>query len=155
MAKTGDVLENPVVGQTLTFRRTAADTGGELLEIESSWEPGGQEPPEHFHPRQEEHFEVIEGELRARVGDVEHTLRAGETLDVPAETPHTMWNPGPERTRAVWQTRPALRTEQFFEMVWGLAQAAARGEDPPDPERAAQMLGEYADEFRLGRPESE
>jgi quercetin dioxygenase-like cupin family protein len=154
MASAGDVLENPITGQTLTFRRTAGDTGGALLEVESSWEPGGQEPPAHYHPSQDEHFEVLEGELRARVGDAARTVQAGETFDVPAGTPHSMWNPGPERVTAVWQTRPALRTEELFELVWGLAQAAARGEEPPDPERAAQMLAEYADEFRLGRPEA-
>ena len=152
MARPGEVLENPVTGQTLTFRRTSAETGGELLEVESSWKPGGHEPPEHYHPSQEEHFEVLEGEVRARVGEVEHAIRAGETLDVPAGTPHAMWNPGPGRARAAWQTRPALRTEAFFEMVWGLAQASARGEEMPDPDQAAVMFSEYAAEFRLGRP---
>jgi quercetin dioxygenase-like cupin family protein len=155
VANPGDVLENPITGHSLTFRRTTADTAGELLEVESSWEAAGPDPPEHYHPRQAERFEVLEGELQARVGGLEHTVRAGETLDVPAGTPHAMWNPGPGRARAVWQTRPALKTEAFFEMVWGLAQASARGEEMPDPDRAAAMFSQYADEFRLGRPESE
>lgn len=154
VANPGDVLENPITGQSLTFRRTTAQTGGELLEVESSWEAGGMEPPEHHHPHQQEHFEVLEGELRARLGDVEHTVRTGETLEVPSGTPHAMWNAGPGRARAVWQTRPALKTEAFFEMVWGLAQASSRGEENPDPERAAAMLREYTDEFRFGRPDS-
>ena len=42
-----------------------------------------------------------------------------------------MWNPGPGRARAVWQTRPALKTEAFFEMVWGLARASANDEEMP------------------------
>ena len=148
------MLENPVTGQTLTFRRTTADTRGDVLEVESSWEPGGREPPEHYHPRQEEHFEVLAGELRVRIGEAERTLRAGETLDVPANTPHAMWNAGSERTHVAWQTRPALKTEAFFEMVWGLAQASVDGEEMPEPGQAAAMLSEYADEFRLGRPDS-
>jgi quercetin dioxygenase-like cupin family protein len=148
-------LENPITGQSLTFRRTTAETGGELLEVESSWEPAGQEPPEHYHPTQDEHFQVLEGELRTRIGDVVQTVRAGGALDVPAGTPHAMWNAGPTRARAVWQTRPALKTEAFFEMLWGLAQASARGEEGPDPERAAAMLSEYKEEFRLGRPDPE
>jgi quercetin dioxygenase-like cupin family protein len=154
MVKPGDVLDNPITRQSLTFRRTTADTGGELLEVESRWEAAGPEPPAHYHPRQDERFQVLEGELRARVGDVEHAVGAGDTLDVPAGTPHAMWNPGPGRARAVWQTRPALRTEAFFEMLWGLAQASAGGEEMPDPDRAAAMLSEFADEFRLGRPDS-
>ena len=148
-------MENPITGQSLTFRHTTADTAGELLEVESMWEAAGPEPPEHYHPRQAEHFEVLEGELRARVGEVEHTIGAGDTLEVPAGTPHAMWNPGPGRARAVWQTRPALKTEAFFEMVWGVAKASASGEEMPDPDSAAAMFGEYADDFRLGRPEAE
>ena len=70
MAKAGDVLENPFTGQTLTFRRTTADTAGALLEVESRWAHAGQEPPVHHHPSQDERFEVLEGELRAQVGDV-------------------------------------------------------------------------------------
>ncbi|MBV9167830.1 MAG: hypothetical protein JO342_16960 [Solirubrobacterales bacterium] len=28
------------------------------LEVEGTWEPGGGPPPPHFHPRQEEYFEI-------------------------------------------------------------------------------------------------
>jgi glyoxylate utilization-related uncharacterized protein len=97
---------------------------------------------------------VLEGELRARIAGKEQTVRAGDALDVPAGTPHTMWNPGPARARAVWQTRPALKTEAFFEMVWGLARAAKAGEEGPSPDEVAAMMREYEDEFRLGRPDS-
>jgi hypothetical protein len=136
MANKGDVLENPFTGQTLTFRRTAADTGGELLEVESRWAGGGQEPPEHHHPSQE------------------RTVRAGETLVVPVRTPHSMWNPGPGPARAVWQTRPALKTEAFFELVWGLARATKENPaDSPSADEVAAMMREYEGEFRLGRPE--
>ena len=153
MAKPGDVLENPFTGQTLVFLRTAADTGGELLEVESTWAGEGQEPPEHHHPQQEEHFEVLEGELRARIGDEVRTVRAGEMFEVPAGTPHSMWNPGPGPARALWQTRPALRTEGFFELVWGLAQKAHNGEEGPGQDEVAAMMRAYEQEFRLGRPD--
>ena len=39
-------------------------------------------------------------------------------------------------------------------MLWGLAQASADGEEMPDPDQAASMLSEFADEFRLGRPDA-
>lgn len=153
MASSGDVLENPFTGQNLTFVRTATDTGGELLEVESTWSRPGAEPPEHHHPSQEERFEVLEGELRARIDGEERTLRAGDVLQIPPSTTHSMWNPGPGVARARWETRPALRTEAFFEMVWGLAQAAHAGKTQ-DPEHAAAMMREYEAEFRLGRPDS-
>ena len=34
MAYTGEVIENPVSGERITFRRTSADTNGELLEFD-------------------------------------------------------------------------------------------------------------------------
>ena len=34
MSRTGDVIENPVTGETITFLRTSEHTGGALLEIE-------------------------------------------------------------------------------------------------------------------------
>ena len=35
MARAGDVLENPVTGERIVFRRVAADTNGELLLFDS------------------------------------------------------------------------------------------------------------------------
>jgi hypothetical protein len=35
VVRAGDAIENPVSGQRLIFRKTAGDTGGELLEVES------------------------------------------------------------------------------------------------------------------------
>jgi quercetin dioxygenase-like cupin family protein len=105
VAQPGEVLKNPVTGQTLASRRTTAETDGGLLEVESSWRPDSVEPVEHYHPRQEERFEVLAGSLGVRIEGEEQTLRTGETLVVPAGTTHAMWNAGDEEARAIWQTR--------------------------------------------------
>jgi hypothetical protein len=39
----------------------------DLLEMEGSYSGEGGLPPEHFHPQQDERFEVIEGVVRAVV----------------------------------------------------------------------------------------
>jgi hypothetical protein len=44
MAHAGQVLENSVSGERITFRRTAADTGGELLEFDLELTPDGHVP---------------------------------------------------------------------------------------------------------------
>jgi quercetin dioxygenase-like cupin family protein len=153
VAHQGEVLKNPVTGQSLVFRRTTAETAGDLLEVESSWAPGGDEPVAHYHPRQEERFEVLAGKLGVRVGDERRELEAGDTLVLPAGTVHAMWNAGQEEARAVWQTRPALKTEAFFETAWGLArdgQVNERG--MPGLLQSAVLMNEYADEFRLAKP---
>lgn len=53
----GRLLSNPVTGQTLTF----LEFSPELLLMETTYRAGGPQAPEHYHPRQEEHFVVLEG----------------------------------------------------------------------------------------------
>jgi quercetin dioxygenase-like cupin family protein len=147
------VLKNPVTGQTLVFRRTTAETDGELLEVESSWRPDSVEPVDHYHPRQEERFEVLAASLGVRIDGEQRVLRTGDTLVVPARTAHAMWNAGDDEARAVWQTRPALKTEAFFETAWGLARdGRVNDRGMPGLLQAAVLMNEYADEFRLTKP---
>lgn len=69
MAYRGQLLENPLSGERITFRETAADTGGELLAIDLELAPGGRVPGGlHVHPEQEESFEVVRGTMRFRRG---------------------------------------------------------------------------------------
>ena len=44
MAYSGRVLDNPISGERITFRKTAADTGGELLAIDLELSPNGHVP---------------------------------------------------------------------------------------------------------------
>ena len=39
MAKPGDVIENPVTGERIVFRKTARETNGELLQFELLLKP--------------------------------------------------------------------------------------------------------------------
>lgn len=154
MARAGDVLENPVSGQRLIFRKTAQDTGGELLEMESVYtRPTSSRPPEHYHLHQEERFEVLSGSVRTLVDGETRTLREGEVLVVSPGTPHEMWSEEGGEARVLWQTRPALKTEAFFETIWGLARDGKTNEKGiPNPLQASVIAREYDREFRLARP---
>ena len=78
MARSGEVVENPIIGDRVTWRKTAQETHGELLQYELVVWPAAKGPLAHIHPRQEERFEVLSGTLRARVGDSEEqTLSVG------------------------------------------------------------------------------
>lgn len=155
MAKAGDRLENPITGEDLTFHRVSADTGGELLEVQASWNQHSAEPVAHSHPRQDEHFEVLEGALTARVDGVEQTYGPGEAFEVPAGSVHAMWNSGGSKATAVWQVRPALSTETFFETVWGLARdGKVNSKGVPSPLQAAVLMRAYSDVFRLAKPQA-
>ena len=66
MAPQGDVVENTLTGERVTFLETVGDTGGDLLRFEYALPPGWFVPA-HIHPRQE----VLSGTLRGRVGGQE------------------------------------------------------------------------------------
>jgi hypothetical protein len=55
MARAGDVFDLND-DEKVTVRTTAADSGGELLEVEAEWLPGTHKPLPHSHPSQDEHF---------------------------------------------------------------------------------------------------
>jgi quercetin dioxygenase-like cupin family protein len=114
-------------GNILRFIRTAAETDGELLEMESTYREGAQLPAAHFHPSQDEYFEVLEGTVTTIIDGVEASHAAGETFHVPAGAVHQMV--GEAGTRLNWQVRPALRTAEFFEGLYTGSAAARRGEE--------------------------
>ncbi|HEX6710827.1 MAG TPA: cupin domain-containing protein [Rubrobacter sp.] len=153
MAKKGEILDNPITGQGIIFRQTAEETDGTLLEVEAVYtKPSPSRPPTHYHPAQEERFEVLSGEVRVQVGGEARTLREGETLVIPAGTRHEMWAEA-EGVRVNWQTRPAMKTETFFETVWGLSRDGMTGSNgTPNLLQAAVIAQAYANEFRLARP---
>jgi mannose-6-phosphate isomerase-like protein (cupin superfamily) len=150
MGLAGDVIENPAGLMRMRVLRGGAETNGELLELEATYEPGSIEPLVHFHPRQDEHFEVVSGSIRAHVGRDERVLGAGEVLDVPAGVVHAMWNDGDGEAKVIWQTRPALRSEDFFRKLGALAQQhKLTSKGPRNPLLGASLLYRFRDEFRL------
>jgi quercetin dioxygenase-like cupin family protein len=136
-------------GESLAIRQSGPD----LLEVEGTWAPSGRPPPKHFHPSQDEHFEVLEGTLHARVDGIERELPAGANLDIPRNSVHQMWNPGSEPARALWQTRPGGRTEQWFRAIDRLHREGRVGDNGmPGPLAFAVLLTEFDDTIRLAVP---
>ena len=141
MAHAGQEIQAPD-GFRLRLLTTAAESGGELLAMEASYPGTGALPPEHLHPRQAERFEVLEGTVRTIIDGEERRYAAGETFEVPAGTPHQMGAEEPSRVR--WEVRPALRTAEFFERLYG---------DGPDSARESAsitgFLAEFGEEIRF------
>jgi mannose-6-phosphate isomerase-like protein (cupin superfamily) len=126
----------------------------DVLEVEARWDPNGSAPPKHFHPGQDEEFEVLEGVIRARVDGAEHTLRQGDTLEVPRGAVHQMWNAGHEPARAIWRTAPAGRTARWFAELDGLRRSGRVGRNGmPGPLALGAYLTEYRDVIRLAGPQ--
>lgn len=126
----------------------------EALEVEATYGPGGSPPPKHFHPSQDEHFEVLEGALRVRVDGAERELAQGEQIDIPRGSVHQMWNPGSVPARVRWRTSPGGRTEQWFRAIDSLHRQGKVGRNGmPGPLAFGVMLSEYRDVFRLAGPD--
>lgn len=140
-------------GERLIFRTTAAETNGELLEMEATYNPHSPQPPLHYHPYQEEQFKVLSGTFRVKVGDKEDVYQAGDEFTVPANTLHWMHNVSDEEGRLRWQIRPAMESQAFFATMWGLAaDGKTNASGVPNLLQLAVILDAYRDEFRVSRP---
>ncbi len=133
-------MEELAIGPGTMLRVVAEDE--QALELEATYVGGGAPPPAHLHPAQDEHFEILEGTMRALVAGQARTLGVGETLDIPRGTVHQMWNEGEAQAIVSWRTTPAGRTLDWFREL----AAAVRGEGREDP---STLLADYSDVFRL------
>ena len=126
---------------TIAVRLDILTRTPELLVMDASYDAADSPPPPHYHPSQDEHFEVLEGAIALKVGHERSVVPAGESFDIPRGVAHSLGPAaGPARVR--WEVRPALRTEQF------LVEALELGADAPLAERLAHVQ-RYAEEIRL------
>jgi quercetin dioxygenase-like cupin family protein len=148
--RTGDVLQNPVTGEVLTFVVAAADTGGEYVVVEVTVEPDGAVAAAHLHPYQTETFEILAGEVTFKVGGEKVVATAGETLVVEPGTAHRFRNSGTGAARFRCVVRPALRFEQLIETMFSLArEGKTNRKGMPNPLRLAVIANEHFDDVRL------
>jgi mannose-6-phosphate isomerase-like protein (cupin superfamily) len=122
VASTGDTLTMPD-GTSFVVVESAADSGGRRIEFEITMAPGALGPPKHFHPRQEESWNVLEGELSVFVDEGWRTLGEGESLAIAPNTVHTLRNrsQGVVRFRDVHE--PALDFQEYIEALDRLSAA--------------------------------
>jgi mannose-6-phosphate isomerase-like protein (cupin superfamily) len=125
------------------FLQTAEDTGGEAHVQRVEYSPDTGFPPTHYHPFQNERFEVESGEMLAIVDGEKRRLSVGEVLEIEQGTRHTMRNPSKEAPAVVkWETTPALRTGEFHLTAAGLEKGSGLLD-------RAVFAHEFRDVFRL------
>jgi quercetin dioxygenase-like cupin family protein len=122
-----------VVGDTYTILLTGADTAGRFCLIDMHVPPGGGPPP-HRHDF-EETFTVLEGELEATFRGAKVVVRAGETINIPANAPHQFRNSSTKAARLMCICSPAGQEEFFSEIG---VPVATRTMPPPKLDEAAQ-----------------
>jgi mannose-6-phosphate isomerase-like protein (cupin superfamily) len=108
------VLDFGPIGMWWEITQSTADTGGEFFEAINVVAPGFAGPPLHIHPHAEESYEVLSGALDVCIAGKWRTLKAGESITVPAGTAHTLKNSHAEAVRLLNVHKPALGYERFF-----------------------------------------
>ena len=114
-------IEHPVIGEKLTFVRTADETGGEVTELIVELAPGGGNPL-HFHTSFTESFTPLQGKLGLQLGQERRPLSPGTTLTVSPGVLHSVTNRSDEPVRFRVEVRPGQPgLERFAQIAYGLA----------------------------------
>ena len=122
-----------LVGDTYTILLSGDDTNGRYCLIDMHIPPGGGPGP-HRHDF-EETFILLAGEIEATFRGEKSVVRAGETLHIPANAPHSFTNASGRITRLLCVCAPAGQ-EEFFAQV-GVS-VATRTTPLPKPDHAAE-----------------
>ena len=138
-----------VSGSTYTILLSGRETAGRycLLDMEVP-HCGGPGPHRHDF---EEMFTVLEGEIRFTFRGKESVIKAGTTVNIPANAPHFFTNISGARSRMVCMCTPA-GLEDFF-LAFG-DPVASRTAPPPSltgEEKAARIAraAELAPSYRI------
>jgi quercetin dioxygenase-like cupin family protein len=140
-----------LVGNTYAMLITGEQTNGQYCLIEMRVPDGGGPPP-HRHDF-EEMFTVLEGELEFTFRGEKHVVRAGSTVNIPANAPHFFRNASGAPARMLCMCTPAGQDEYFSRIG-----TAVDGWDAPPPRlsadeqadqrrRAAELASTYRSEF--------
>jgi quercetin dioxygenase-like cupin family protein len=103
-----------LVGDTYTITVSGDDTAGRFCVIDMHIPPGGGPPP-HRHDF-EETFILLEGEIEATFRGKKSVVRAGDTVNIPANAPHQFHNASSKPTRLLCICSPAGQENFFIEV---------------------------------------
>jgi quercetin dioxygenase-like cupin family protein len=132
-ADSDDLPHIGLVGDTYTVLLSGKDTAGRFCLIDMHIPPGGGPPP-HRHDF-EESFILLEGEMEATFRGTKSVVKAGETINIPANAPHQFHNSSDAAVRLLCICSPAGQ-EEFFELVG--VRVATRTTPPPKLNEAEQ-----------------
>jgi mannose-6-phosphate isomerase-like protein (cupin superfamily) len=126
----------------------------ESLEVEATYASGRGRPPRHWHPAQDEHFEVLSGMVQVEIDGTSREVGAGESIEISRGQTHRLWNDRSEPAHVVWRTSPAGRTEQWFRAIDAIHRHGRVGRSGmPSMLAFGVLLSEYRDVLRLAGPD--
>jgi quercetin dioxygenase-like cupin family protein len=130
-----------VLGIPMVMRLHGRETGGIVSAVESHDLSGGGPPP-HIHHREDETFQILEGEYEWTVGSERFVAQEGAMIFAPRGIPHTYRYLGEKPGRLLCVITPA-GFEGFFEEINALF---------PEQQREISRVIEIAKRFGLEFP---
>ena len=140
------ILDFGPIGMWWEITKSTADTGGELFEAINVLAPSFAGPPLHTHPTADESYAVVSGTLDVCLGGKWRKLGSGESVNVPAGTPHTLKNTSGAEVRLVNVHKPALDFERFFRRLHALV-CSCGVKLPPNDLRSANLVSMLFSEY--------
>jgi quercetin dioxygenase-like cupin family protein len=120
MPTKGQILTNPDSGDIYEFLETAKDTNGQRVTMKMTLKSKGKLVPNHFHALQDEHFEVVSGNLTILLDGKNQVLTQGEKMTLPKNKPHNHYNASNETVILIQSVTPALDFDYLLENIIGL-----------------------------------
>jgi mannose-6-phosphate isomerase-like protein (cupin superfamily) len=111
-----------VFGLEATVSTPSSATDGAYVEMDVMLEPRGHTNL-HYHPEQEETYQVLEGTLDVFRNGQWHEVPTGESLTVPPKATYAFRNGSETPVRFLNVHRPALTFQEFLETVDRLIRA--------------------------------
>jgi quercetin dioxygenase-like cupin family protein len=140
-----------LAGGTYTILLSGNDTDGRYCLINMII-PSGGGPPPHRHDF-EESFTILEGEIEATFRGQKSVVRAGETVNIPANAPHSFVNSSGKTIKMLCICSPAGQDE-YFQLVGVPVPTSTATAPMPDPAgqaaaraKAVDLASKYRTEF--------
>ncbi|MBQ0981526.1 MULTISPECIES: cupin domain-containing protein [unclassified Micromonospora] len=124
-----------LAGGTYAMLITGEQTNGQYCLIDMRIPDGGGPPP-HRHDF-EEMFTILEGEIEFTFRGEKHLVRAGSTVNIPANAPHNFRNTSGAPARMLCVCTPAGQDEYFLRVGDEVA-----GKDAPPPQLTDDEMAE-------------
>jgi len=100
----------------LTYIATGEQTGGRYFQSSTVIPAGDAGPPKHKHESEDEGFYVVSGELCLCVEETEHSLKAGDYVNILSGQTHTWSNKSKHPVELIITFTPSGIEEMFREL---------------------------------------
>jgi mannose-6-phosphate isomerase-like protein (cupin superfamily) len=128
-----------VFADVITVKLTSEDTNGAYALFEDVTPPGAG-VPHHIHHREDEVFNILEGEYEVRCDDRVFKALAGSTVHLPKDLPHSLKNTGSSAGKIFGLLIPG-----GSEKVW--EEISSKPPEPPSIDNINAITKKYGIEF--------